>query len=213
MADAPRSPGRPPDPALRGRIIDAAWKLFLQDGVKSTSVRAIADAAGISKVTLYKHFTDKTALLVAGVQVEQDKLKALRQRAPGASLPLEQTLITFGEATMTYLTTGDAVDFYTVLAGDLRREPDLARAFYEAGPGSTHAALTAVIEQAAAAGQLTVDDPSDAAERLFGMWQGFSNFQLALSPDSESIRASLPARVREAVRIFLFAYADSKDTA
>ncbi len=118
----------PPGPRLAGRIIDAAWKLFLQDGVKSTSVRAIADAAGISKVTLYKHFTDKTALLAAGVPGEQDKLKALRQTAPGASLPLEQTLITFGEATMTYLTTGDAVD-YTGLAGDLRRQPDLARAF------------------------------------------------------------------------------------
>ena len=52
--------------ARRGRsekkrlaILDAARRLFVQDGYELTSVDAIAARAGVSKRTVYDHFGDK----------------------------------------------------------------------------------------------------------------------------------------------------------
>jgi TetR/AcrR family transcriptional regulator of autoinduction and epiphytic fitness len=49
----------------REQIEDAACVLFLGDGYESTSMAAIARAAGVAPNTLYWYFTSKDALLVA----------------------------------------------------------------------------------------------------------------------------------------------------
>jgi AcrR family transcriptional regulator len=47
----------------RQHIIDAAYSLFYQIGFIRTGVDAIAKAAGITKRTLYQHFSSKDALI------------------------------------------------------------------------------------------------------------------------------------------------------
>lgn len=44
-------------------IIEATAALLMKQGVKKTSVEDIAKNAGVSKVTVYKYFTDKSGLL------------------------------------------------------------------------------------------------------------------------------------------------------
>jgi AcrR family transcriptional regulator len=44
------------------RVLDAALKLFAERGIDATSMDAIADVSGVSKATIYKHWTDKDAL-------------------------------------------------------------------------------------------------------------------------------------------------------
>src|SRR5262245_43458899 len=46
----------------RSQILDAALKLFSHRGYGATSVRDIADEAGLSKVDVYHHFADKEAI-------------------------------------------------------------------------------------------------------------------------------------------------------
>lgn len=49
------------------KILNAAIKLFLDQGVKKTTMDDIAARANVSKVTIYKYFTDKDTLyLYAG---------------------------------------------------------------------------------------------------------------------------------------------------
>lgn len=43
----------------RERILEAAEKLFIQDGIDGVSISAIASAARISRRTMYQYFTDK----------------------------------------------------------------------------------------------------------------------------------------------------------
>ena len=52
-------PGRPKDPAKRLAILEAAKRLFMQNGYDGSSMDAIAAEAGVSKLTVYSHFTDK----------------------------------------------------------------------------------------------------------------------------------------------------------
>jgi AcrR family transcriptional regulator len=47
-----------------GRVIRAALELFGERGIEATSMDAIAQSAGVSKATIYNHWTDKEALLM-----------------------------------------------------------------------------------------------------------------------------------------------------
>ena len=49
----------------RERIISAASKLFYSEGVRAVGVDAVAEKAGITKRTLYYHFTSKDELVAA----------------------------------------------------------------------------------------------------------------------------------------------------
>ena len=51
---------------IKEQIINTAFDLFSQYGIKSVSMDDVAKAAGISKRTLYESFEDKETLLIGG---------------------------------------------------------------------------------------------------------------------------------------------------
>jgi AcrR family transcriptional regulator len=57
-SDKERSPARQ-------RILDAAFELFAREGINSVGVDTIAAHSGSSKMTLYRHFKSKDALVLA----------------------------------------------------------------------------------------------------------------------------------------------------
>ena len=67
----------------RRLILDAAYKLFEQKGYDKTTMRALAAEAGVGLGTIFQHFPDKSALLLAAFNEDLTDiaLKAL------ASLP------------------------------------------------------------------------------------------------------------------------------
>lgn len=56
-----KAPDRLPRP--RDRILAAASELFYRHGIRAVGVEAIAEAAGTNKMTLYRHFASKDALV------------------------------------------------------------------------------------------------------------------------------------------------------
>ncbi|OYZ97617.1 MAG: TetR family transcriptional regulator [Rhizobiales bacterium 17-65-6] len=53
------------EPSARDRILKSAAHLFYMEGIRSTGVDAIAERAGVTKKTLYYHFTSKDDLIAA----------------------------------------------------------------------------------------------------------------------------------------------------
>jgi AcrR family transcriptional regulator len=49
----------------RGKILDAATELFARDGYDATSIREIAEKAGVATGLLHHHFGNKAAVLAA----------------------------------------------------------------------------------------------------------------------------------------------------
>jgi AcrR family transcriptional regulator len=53
---------RTPSTHAHAQVLDAALKLFAERGIDATSMDAIAEASGVSKATIYKHWSDKDEL-------------------------------------------------------------------------------------------------------------------------------------------------------
>src|SRR5271163_521787 len=64
MKQKPRPRTKPPE-VRREEIMDAAERLFLAQGVASTTIDHIAAGADVAKGTVYLHFVSKQALLTA----------------------------------------------------------------------------------------------------------------------------------------------------
>ncbi len=64
MSETPRQKGRPKDPLKTQAILQAARKLFLEQGLEVTTAE-IARVAGVAKATLYANFSDKEHLIEA----------------------------------------------------------------------------------------------------------------------------------------------------
>ncbi|MDR9452013.1 MAG: TetR/AcrR family transcriptional regulator [Acidimicrobiia bacterium] len=47
----------------RDRILRAGLDLFLQQGIRKTSIDDVADRAGVTRVTVYRHFADRQQLI------------------------------------------------------------------------------------------------------------------------------------------------------
>lgn len=83
---------RPSDIVISGRsaIVAAATRLFARRGFAETSMRQIAEAAGVSKAAIYHHFRDKDRLYRSLLEEAIDSLTRAMKRvlddgpAPGA---------------------------------------------------------------------------------------------------------------------------------
>jgi AcrR family transcriptional regulator len=65
----------------RGRILEAAGRLFYRDGIRPVAMDAVAEMAGITKRTLYYHFDSKDDLVIAYLRHTGERLDASLARA------------------------------------------------------------------------------------------------------------------------------------
>ena len=83
----------------RSRIIDAAYRVFYKNGFFRAGVDAIAEAAHVTKRTLYYHFDSKDSLLAAVLANQNDlalaRIRRWAQKARGG--PAEMVAILFAE--------------------------------------------------------------------------------------------------------------------
>jgi AcrR family transcriptional regulator len=77
------------EPGARERLVMAAADLFTEQGYDATTVAQIAEHAGVTKSTFFRHFPDKRELLVAGQETLSRLLADGIAEAPVTASPLE----------------------------------------------------------------------------------------------------------------------------
>jgi len=206
--DPPRErSGRSKDAHKRAAILHAARTLFFAHGLDQTAIEDIAAAAGVSKVTVYGHFGDKETLLEAVIRAQASEIEQslIRPRARGA--PLADVLDALGDALLGVMTSPDMEACDRLLSVEAERHPELARRYYEAGPGYVHAQLAAVLAEAIGRGEIAPDDPPRVAEDLIGLWKGMMPVERRFGVRTRFTPAQLTQRVRRGTRLFLRAHA------
>ena len=77
------------EPDAAGRLREAAMALYAERGYDRTTVAEIADRAGVTARTFFRHFADKREVLFAGSEtLEQHMIEALTAAPPSAT-PME----------------------------------------------------------------------------------------------------------------------------
>jgi len=71
----------------RQALIDAGWRLFVEQGFDKTSVDEVAAAAGIARRTLFRYFPSKEAIFFAPQEARLEQFEALLQQAPTDAPP------------------------------------------------------------------------------------------------------------------------------
>jgi AcrR family transcriptional regulator len=75
---------------LRTALLDEAAAMIAEGGTDSVTMRALGERLGVSRAAAYRHFEDKTALLVAvaaaGFRRLNERLQEIEAGAPSSSL-------------------------------------------------------------------------------------------------------------------------------
>ena len=115
-------------------IIETALPPFLENGFKGTSIDMVVKKCSVSKPTVYNHFPDKSALMLAVLEYWIETNKPLI-----APIKDESALFSFAK---TRWLSDDAVRFYALVIGEGWRFPRAKTLFWEQFDGKWRKALT-----------------------------------------------------------------------
>ncbi|MGJ4887507.1 TetR/AcrR family transcriptional regulator [Bradyrhizobium sp. HKCCYLRH3099] len=188
-----------------GQILDSARTLFLEVGFDNSSVDAIARLAGVSKATLYSHFADKDALLLA--LVEDD---CRRRREPlwietGQIIELERDLREMARRFLSMFLDDRGLAMHRLIMSCASRYPAVAQAFMTAGPDRCDAEVAAFLRAAQKQGLLDIGNVRLAATQFLTLIQGRLPLTWALSMQAPS-PAECRAQLEGGIKVFIAAY-------
>ncbi len=204
--------GRPKDPAKRDAILAAAVQLFTHHSFGMVTMEAVAAQAGVSKMTVYSHFADKETLFESIVKSISDRMIATLSNTYEQDAPLYDRLATTGVAFLSIMFGPEVAGLSQMLPTALRGNPKLAVRFHDAGPGRVKPALAAMIAEAAARGEVSIDDPGLAASDLVSLWEGGLRGEIECGMAVPISPEEITRRVRRGTQVFLRAYAPQQPT-
>ena len=195
--------GRPKDQAKRKAVLEAAKSLFLSKGYEGSSMDAIAAEAGVSKLTVYNHYSDKATLFSAAITAKCDEQlpERLFEFSPHASI--ESVLLKIGGKYLDLICSSEAVALQRIIVAMARQEPKLACMFYEAGAQHMLKEMTKLLMRASLAGRLRVADAQTSAKRFFCLLKGDDYFRVLIGLCAPLQGEHAEAHVREVVSMFM----------
>lgn len=200
----PRAPGQI-DRAKTQAILDAAAQVFGERGL-AASMEEIARRAKVSKQTIYNHYGSKPELIRAIVDRRVLEITAPLM-APAAAEHPEEALATFARFMLSAVMQPRGGAMLRMTVESAADQPDLARAFFEAGPATSRRRLADFLAMETKAGRMAVDDPVLAAEFFASMVIGSHQLAQLLGVGRFYDEAQIDRVAREAARRFMRAYA------
>lgn len=151
----------------RLELIDVAEQVFQEHGFQVATMRMIAEQAGASKETLYRHFASKEQLFAEIVSRKAERISG-RDGALAGTEPVAAALTAFGVNLLRVALTGEGAFLFKTVVAEACRAPQLGDLLYQRGPGLTARRLTRYLAAATARGELACDDPALAARLFLG---------------------------------------------
>ena len=195
-------------PTKRAAITRAALEVFVREGYARASVDAIAEAAAVSKRTIYDYYGDKERLFLSAVRetaaAQAATFDELLDRTLGEVTDVAAALTAFGRAFATEVARSpERAAVLRLMIAEASHFPDLIRTAPEERP--VQRTLADRLAERGEQGLLEIPDPLEAAEFLGLLVTGRVNNRSwygAVHLDDAEIEGLVDA----GVRIFLRAY-------
>jgi AcrR family transcriptional regulator len=180
----------------RDVIVKAAFAAFLEDGYAGSSVNRIAEEAGVSIKTLYRHFDNKDDLFVAVIQTAC-KANTGAGDPTWLDLPPLEGLAQAGGEHLVFVLSAEQLALYRVVTGEARRFPELGKRYQSEVVGSRIAQLTRYFDLWPVPLRAKIRDPQRVARTFGALLQG-DLLETALLGDPIPDPGELRARAHEA---------------
>ena len=186
----------------REAILQGAEAAFLKDGFGGASMDQVAALAGVSKMTVYRHFGSKEELF-AGVITDlcqfivAEDLDAIFAQEP------QHALRAFARKMTDIVFEPDTAELHRIVIAESRRFPKLGQLFYETGPQACIDALEAFFIRNKGNTSLKVEDPRRSAEEFLELLRGYSHLKMLLGIETKPTKHDVDVRIESAVRHIL----------
>ena len=204
----------PPESGKRKNIIDGARRVFRAEGFDGASMDKIAQAARVSKGTLYVYFRSKEELFQELVMVDRGEAAERVFELGDHEAEVEAVLLRLGERFMTLMTSPQHVALSRMVMGAAEKFPEVGRTFFEMGPCYGIRTLAGYLEEQAARGRLEFDEDSAlVAAHFLNLCHGNLLKALLFGLADTPTEAQISATIESAVRVFMRAYGPRADDA
>jgi TetR/AcrR family transcriptional repressor of mexJK operon len=190
-------------------IAEAATEIFLRKGYLGTSMDDIASEAGVSKQTVYKHFSDKDQLFAEIVLATTDQVEGLVRLVSTALETTTDLRADLGELARQFLTTlmrPELLRLRRLVITTADQFPEIGRSWYENGFERALATLAMQFRLLSERGHLRADDPLLAAHHFVGLLLWIPINRAMFTGDETSDERELDAYAAAATDTFLRAY-------
>ena len=126
--------GRPKSAEKHKQVLEAASDLFLASGYSGCSMEMVAKQSGVSKQTIYSHFSNKEALFLAVIEDKCAEYQLDDRHLEIEGNSLVQLLRERGLQIVKILHDNRVIAIYRVIIGEVSSNPRAAELFYQAGP-------------------------------------------------------------------------------
>lgn len=191
----------------RQRILEAAFKVFSQEGYERASTLAIATEAKVSKRDLYANFKNKHDILAACIEIHAaGMMLAAELPKPESPAHLEAILSRLATRVLVRVSDPEIVSVYRLAIAEAVRSPQIAETLDRVGRGATHQRVAQLMGEAQARGLLADGDAYRfAAEFLALAWEGLW-MRLVLGVAATPTEAACEAQAARAARSLLRLY-------
>jgi TetR/AcrR family transcriptional repressor of mexJK operon len=199
-----RGAGRPKASDVEARtqdLVDVAARLFLANGYTRTSLEAIARAARVAVRTIYVKFGGKAGLLDAVLLSRRDQYFQMGDMEQDLR-PFRDVVDDFARQFFDLLCNEQAIAMQRVVIAEAPGNPELANAFYDAGPRRTRDMLERFFARADVRAQLRTDLPFEQLPAFLTSWIGGDAVQRFVFPDTQPARAEAHRLLAERLEMF-----------
>lgn len=155
----------------RGKIVEAAITCFVEQGIHQTSIRDIAERAGVSQGNMYNHFASKEALIVEIADLNGAGIE--ETLAAGDDLPPARAIDAICKAHLTRAMQTWRVVLGLEITVQALRSPEIAEAFTSAQEKLRNR-LTALIEAGQEDGSFPAGSPIERVEMALDLLSSFA---------------------------------------
>lgn len=188
-------------------IVDAARQLFLAKGFHAASMDAIAQAANVSKRTVYNRFPSKEDLFAATIEETCRRL-----------LPVEVPELATGESARAFMNdmahtvlrgilAPEAIALRRIATFEAQRKPELGIAYLKHGPQFFVDSFSPLLSGVAPGTGLVIDDPKKAIWRLAALIAEPLYTHVLLGDMPADLESAIDQQINNALEAFWTIYA------
>ena len=171
--------GRPIDNSKINSIIETARTLFAQNGFERTTLDAIAEISGVTKMTIYSHFKSKEELFGATITNRIKKefafdIETLDPRNPSDGL------MKIASRFILLLRKEEVLGTYRTMFSSALTYPKLCLEFYQKGPLEVHQQVAKYLQQCSKEGSLKITNLDISTSQFLSLFLGLDHIRCML---------------------------------